>query len=112
MSLIVVVTGASGYIGTGEPPPKSPTSHEAAHNACSEARLGGAELTKQLLEKGYTVRGTVRDKDAHAKVQIGRRALHSMRAKHSHSQRAYCAVYMGGCRPDCRPMAAVVARAF
>ena len=42
MAYVVTVTGASGYIGT--------------------------ELTKQLLEKGYTVRATVRDKSAAAKV--------------------------------------------
>ncbi len=71
MSMIVVVTGASGYIGTGEPPPCNPTSSEAAHNASSETHIGGAELTKQLLEKGYTVRGTVRDKEANAKVPTG-----------------------------------------
>ena len=44
MAYVVVVTGASGYIGT--------------------------ELTKQLLEKGYTVRGTVRNKNATEKVLI------------------------------------------
>ena len=42
MAYVVTVTGASGYIGT--------------------------ELTKQLLEKGYTVRATVRDKLAAEKV--------------------------------------------
>lgn len=42
MAYVVTVTGASGYIGT--------------------------ELTKQLLEKGYTVRATVRDKYVAAKV--------------------------------------------
>ena len=42
MAYVVTVTGASGYIGT--------------------------ELTKQLLEKGYTVRATVRDKSVAAKV--------------------------------------------
>ena len=42
MAYVVTVTGASGYIGT--------------------------ELTKQLLEKGYVVRATVRDKSVAAKV--------------------------------------------
>lgn len=42
MARVVTVTGASGYIGT--------------------------EITKQLLEKGYRVRATVRDKSVTAKV--------------------------------------------
>ena len=51
---------------------KLPTTHALS------ADRRRAELTKQLLEKGYTVRGTVRDKDAHAKVHSMWRTDHSM----------------------------------
>ena len=49
----------------------APLTHSAAHTAVVSGASGfiGTELVKQLLEKGYTVRGTVRSTSNTEKTQ-------------------------------------------
>lgn len=49
----------------------APTTHSAAYTAVVSGASGfiGTELVKQLLEKGYTVRGTVRSTSNKEKTQ-------------------------------------------
>ena len=69
----------------------APNNHSGAYTAVVSGASGfiGTELVKQLLEKGYNVRGTVRDSSDKNKVQhlITLAEVNDMRACGRHGLR-------------------------